>query len=90
MTEEELVPFLFLFLFFKASENNYKLTFFSVSLTLCVCLCFDVLVYQFKNQLIMKEGKKWDLAKRFKKRKRKEEDSWLSYFNRSDCSKFEF
>lgn len=47
MTEEELVPFLLLFFFFKASESSHPLSlthlFSSVSLTLrvrvCVLLC---------------------------------------------------
>ena len=46
----------------------------------------------------MKErGEKGDLAKEILKKKNKkqrkkeeEEESWLPYFNRSDCSKFEF
>ena len=52
----------------------------------------------FKNQINMKErGEKGDLAKEILKKKNKkqrkkeeEEESWLPYFNRSDCSKFEF
>ena len=49
-----------------------------------------------KNQLNVKERrkKKGDLTKQIlffrEEKKEEEEDSWLPYFNRSKCSKFEF
>ena len=52
MTEEELVPFLLLFFFFKASVFHihcHKLIFFSQFLwvSVCVCVCVCVLLWLF-------------------------------------------